>query len=214
MTGTPATFRFRSNSGLPREKRGSSTSPAGCKSGRKTMLIEDIEYVIFRHPDFEAARHSCSEYGLLDLERRGDQRLFAHPWRRALLVCDERGEAAFVGIGFRVAISKRSEAFRRDSNAQIADCPHPGGGLYVVGERSGRASAGIRFRRGRLAPGSFGGAPIAWNDAFPKTASAASSVQPMAPRISASWPCRPVHDRRRRSHRLVLRQCWALSPRS
>lgn len=35
------------------------------------MLIDDIEYVIFRHPDPAAARQFMLDFGLLDLEQTG-----------------------------------------------------------------------------------------------------------------------------------------------
>ena len=36
------------------------------------MLIDDIEYVVFRHPDPAATRQFMLDFGLLDLEQKGD----------------------------------------------------------------------------------------------------------------------------------------------
>ena len=36
------------------------------------MLIDDIENVMFRHPDPEATRQFLLDYSLIDLERGGD----------------------------------------------------------------------------------------------------------------------------------------------
>ena len=67
------------------------------------MLIDDIEYVIFRHPDPAAARQFMLDYGLLDLERKGDS-LYMRSYADApFSYVTSKGDAAFVGIGFRAA---------------------------------------------------------------------------------------------------------------
>ncbi|MBB3258679.1 hypothetical protein F4827_003548 [Paraburkholderia bannensis] len=38
---------------------------------RFTMLIEAIEYVIFRHPNLAAVRDFMADHGLLDLQQGG-----------------------------------------------------------------------------------------------------------------------------------------------
>ena len=65
--------------------------------------IEDIEYVIFRHPDPEAACAFMRDYGLLDLERRGE-RVYMRAYGDAPFSwVTSPGEPDLVGVGFRVS---------------------------------------------------------------------------------------------------------------
>ena len=67
------------------------------------MSIEDIEYVIFRHPDPAAARQFMLDYGLLDRERGGDVIYMRSYGDAPFSYVTSKGDAAFVGIGFRAA---------------------------------------------------------------------------------------------------------------
>ena len=67
------------------------------------MLIEDIEYLIFRHPDLEAARRFMLDYGFLDLERHGGAVYMRGYGDAPFSYVMTHGEAALVGKGFRVA---------------------------------------------------------------------------------------------------------------
>ncbi len=132
------------------------------------MLIEDIEYVIFRHPDLAATRQFMLDYGLLDLQQDED-RLYLRSYGDApFSYVSTRGEAAFVGMGFRVASLDALRQLSSKFASEIVACPHPGGGQYVVGEDPDGRRLEFVFGAGRLAPIPSDGAPIAWNDAYGK----------------------------------------------
>ena len=76
------------------------------------MLIEDIEYVIFRHPDLEAARQFMLDYGLLDLERRGESVYLRSHGDAPFSCVTTQGEMAFLGFGFRVPSLSALESLR------------------------------------------------------------------------------------------------------
>ena len=77
-----------------------------------------------------------------------------------------RGEAAFVGIGFRVA---SRDAFAGPSNRFRNRRMPPSGRRPIRGRRgSRRTAARIRLRREALAPIPSDGEPIVWNDAHGK----------------------------------------------
>ena len=97
------------------------------------MLIEDIEYVIFRHPDLEAARRFMLDYGFLDLERHGGAVYMRGYGDAPFSYVMTHGEAAFVGMGFRVANLDALEALSDRFNSKIELSPRPGGGLQVAG---------------------------------------------------------------------------------
>ncbi len=129
------------------------------------MLIEDIEYVIFRHPDLAATRQFMLDYGLLDLQQDED-RLYLRSYGDApFSYVSTRGEAAFVGMGFRVASLDALRQLSSKFASEIVACPHPGGGQYVVGEDPDGRRLEFVFGAQRLAPIPSDGAPIAWNDA-------------------------------------------------
>jgi hypothetical protein len=97
------------------------------------MLVQDIEYVIFRHPDLESARLFMLDYGLLDQERHGGA-VYMRGYGEAPFSCvATRGEAAFIGMGFRVADLGALEALSDRFDSKIELSPRPGGGLRVVG---------------------------------------------------------------------------------
>jgi len=132
------------------------------------MGIEDIEYVIFRHPDLEAASAFMREYGLLDLERRGASVYMRSHGDAPFSWVSTEGEAAFVGIGFRLEDEASLKHFAELFRGEIADCPHPGGGRYVVGSDPDGRRLEFVFGAARSKPIPSGGAPIEWNDAFAK----------------------------------------------
>lgn len=79
------------------------------------MLIDDIEYVIFRHPDPSAARQFMLDYGLLDLEQKGDSLYMRSYGDAPFSYVTSQGDAAFVGIGFRPRAARRWVSWRPGS---------------------------------------------------------------------------------------------------
>lgn len=129
------------------------------------MPIDDIEYVIFRHPDLEALRCFMVDYGLLDAERRGETLYLRSYGDAPFSYVTTRGDAAFIGMGFRVAGRDDLDALAARFGATVEDSPHPGGGMYFhTTDPDGRRLEFVHGAR-RAAPVPSGGAPIAWNDA-------------------------------------------------
>jgi len=169
------------------------------------MLIDDIEYVIFRHPDLGAARQFVLDFGLLDLEQTTD-RIYMRCYGDApFSYVTSKGDAAFVGMGFRVASREALDRLSARFDSGVTECPHPGGGVYVVGnDPDGRRlefvfgeALGAGSLRGRAnqverltCEGSPGQVP-------------ASGLWPVA--RPAAWPCRPAHTSTSADDRLVLR---------
>jgi hypothetical protein len=130
------------------------------------MLIDDVEYVIFRYPDPAAAGQFMLDFGLLDLEQKGDS-LYTRSYGDApFSYVTSKGDAAFVGIGFRVASREALDEQAPSSVPALWNAP--------VQEAASTLSAAIRTAVGsnsyseRCAPRLFlpaGGAPIMWNDA-------------------------------------------------
>ena len=132
------------------------------------MLIDDIEYVIFRHPDLSAVRQFMIDYGLLDAGQQGDSIYLRSYGDAPFSYVTTQGEAAFVGMGFRAASQDALAQLAARFGADIADCPHPGGGKYFhTTDPEGRR---LEFVCGaqRSEPVASGGAPIVWNDAHAK----------------------------------------------
>lgn len=133
------------------------------------MLIDDIEYVIFRHPDQAAVRQFMLDYGLLDAEQKGDSLYLRSYGDAPFSYVTTRGEAAFVGFGFRIATQEALGQLAARFDATIEACPHPGGGQYFyTADPDGRRLEFV-FGARRSVPVASGGAPIAWNDAFAKS---------------------------------------------
>lgn len=132
------------------------------------MSIEDIEYVMLRHPDLDAACAFMRDYGLLDLERN-EQSAYMRTYGDAPFSwMSTQGEPALVGIGFRVADAAGLENLAARFRASIADCPHPGGGKYVVTEDPDGRRLEFVYGAKRSKPVDAGGKAIVWNDAFGK----------------------------------------------
>jgi hypothetical protein len=132
------------------------------------MLIDDIEYVTFRHPDPAAAREFMLDFGLLDLEQKGDSLCMRSYGDAPFSYITSKGEAAFVGIGFRVASREALDRLAAKFGSDVVECPHPGGGLYLVGSDPDGRRLEFVFGATRAAPIPSGGAPIMWNDAHAK----------------------------------------------
>ena len=132
------------------------------------MLIDDIEYVIFRHPDPAATRQFMLDYGLLDLERKGDSLYMRSYGDAPFSYVTSKGDAAFVGIGFRAASREALDHLAAKFGSAVTECPNPGGGLYVVGSDPDGRRLEFVFGATRSAPVPSGGAPIMWNDAHAK----------------------------------------------
>ena len=158
------------------------------------MLIDDIEYVIFRHPDLAQIREFMISFGLLDLQQTAD-RLYLRSYGDApFSYVTSKGDAAFVGMGFRVAGREALDQLAAKFGSDVVECPHPGGGLYVVGSDPDGRRLEFVFGATRSAPVPSGDAPIRWNDAHAKNRlgkfqrPSLRSVARPAPR-----PCRPAH---------------------
>ena len=132
------------------------------------MLIDDIEYVIFRHPDPAAARQFMLDFGLLDLEQKGDSHYLRSYGDAPFSYVTGKGDAAFVGMGFRVAGREALDQLAAKFGSAVVGCPHPGGGLYVVGSDPDGRRLEFVFGATRSAPVPSGDAPIMWNDAHAK----------------------------------------------
>ena len=132
------------------------------------MLIDDIEYVMLRHPDPAAARQFMLDYGLLDLEQR-DGAIYMRTYGDApFSYLTSKGEAAFVGIGFRTGSREALDQLAARFDSGVKQCPHPGGGLYVVGKDPDGRRLEFVFGATRSAPVPSGSAPILWNDGHAK----------------------------------------------
>lgn len=132
------------------------------------MLIDDIEYVIFRHPDLAAVRQFMIDYGLLDAGQQGNSLYLRSYGDAPFSYVTTEGEAAFVGMGFRVATLDALENLAARFGAAIEECLHPGGGKYFhTSDPDGRRLEFV-FGARRLEPLPSGGAPIVWNDSHGK----------------------------------------------
>lgn len=132
------------------------------------MLIDDIEYVIFRHPDQAAVRQFMLDYGLLDAGQKGDSLYLRSYGDAPFSYVTTVGEAAFVGMGFRVASQEALSQLASRFGTSVEECPHLGGGSYVrTTDPEGRQLEFV-FGAKRSEPVPSGGEPIAWNDAFAK----------------------------------------------
>ena len=132
------------------------------------MLIEDIEYVIFRHPDLAAVREFMVDYGLLDLQQGGDALYLRSYGDAPFTYVSTKGDAAFVGFGLRVTSREALDTLAARFGSPVTECPHPGGGLYTAGTDPDGRRLEFVFGAERRAPVPSGGAPIVWNDAHAK----------------------------------------------
>ena len=132
------------------------------------MLIDDIEYVIFCHPDLAQIQEFMISYGLLDLEQT-DEQLYLRSYGDApFSYVTTKGDAAFLGMGFRVASREALDLLATRFDCPVSESPRPGGGLYVVGSDPDGRRLEFVFGAKRLAPVPSTGFPIAWNDAHSK----------------------------------------------
>ena len=132
------------------------------------MLIDDIEYIIFRHPDLAATRQFVLDFGLLDLEQTAE-RIYMRCYGDApFSYVTSKGDAAFVGMGFRMASREALDRLSARFDSGVTECPHPGGGVYVVGNDPDGRRLEFVFGAKRLAPVPSGDAPIKWNDSHAK----------------------------------------------
>jgi catechol 2,3-dioxygenase-like lactoylglutathione lyase family enzyme len=132
------------------------------------MHIEDIEYVIFSHPDLSAVCEFMIDYGLLDIGKQGDTLYLRSYGDAPFSYVTTQGEAAFVGMGFRVADQDGLAQLAAGFSAEIEDCPHPGGGKYFhTTDPEGRRLEFVCGAERAVAVPS-GGEPVVWNDAHGK----------------------------------------------
>ena len=155
------------------------------------MLIEDVEYVIFQHPDIDAARQFLLDYGLLDLER-GSDRVYLRSYGEApFSYVTTKGDAAFVGLGFRLANRDALEKLAVRFNSPIADCPHPGGGLMVATSDPDGRKLEFVFGAARLALFLRMALRSSGTTPSPRTVWAVSSALAMALRMCSVSAMRP-----------------------
>lgn len=128
------------------------------------MLIDDIEYVMFRHPDPVQASEFMVDFGLLPLDVGSDRAYLRSHGDAPFSYLTERGEPAFVGMGFRVPDRTALAQLAQRFDCEIKPCPHPGGGQYIVArDPEGRR---LEFVLGaeRSQPLPLASQPIVWND--------------------------------------------------
>jgi len=82
------------------------------------MLIEDIEYVMFRHPDMATVRDFMVDYGLLDLQQGGNALYMRSYGDAPFSYVAMEGDAAFVGFGFRVTSREALDQLAADHAAR------------------------------------------------------------------------------------------------
>ncbi len=169
------------------------------------MLIDDIEYVIFRHPDLAQIREFMLSYGLLDLEQTTDQLYLRSYGDAPFSYVTTKGDAAFLGMGFRVASREALDILAARFGSKVSESPRPGGGLYVVGSDPDGWRLEFVFGAKRLEPVASNGFPIAWNDShgknrlgkFQRPAYGSSHIQRLghvalftpAPQERIAWYC-------------------------
>lgn len=169
------------------------------------MLIEDIEYVIFRHPDLAAVRAFMVDYGLLDLQQGGDMLYLRSYGDAPFSYVSTKGETAFVGFGFRMSSREALDRLAARFGSAVTECPHPGGGVYTAGTDPDGRRLEFVFGAERLPRVPSGGAPIVWNDAharnrlghFQRPVYGPSHIQRLghvavfspAPQQTISWYC-------------------------
>jgi catechol 2,3-dioxygenase-like lactoylglutathione lyase family enzyme len=127
------------------------------------MLIEYIEYVIFRHPDLAAVRAFMVDYGLLDLQQGGDMLDLGSYSEAPFSYVSTKGETAFVGFGFRVSSRVALDRLAACFGSAVAECPHPGAGVYTAGTDPDGRRLEFVFGAERPSRVPSGGAPIVWN---------------------------------------------------
>lgn len=95
------------------------------------VKVEDIAYVRFRAPDLEQMRAFLLDFGMevaacdpntLHMRGSGDAP-FLHR--------TERGEAGFLGLGFRVGSREELVAFAQAAGAAVQPLDAPGGGIFA-----------------------------------------------------------------------------------
>lgn len=83
------------------------------------MLIEDIEFVIFRHPEPEAARQFMLDYGLLDLEQKRDAVYLRSYGDAPFSYVTTKGKRLSSAWGSASPISTRSKHLPPGSNQRL-----------------------------------------------------------------------------------------------
>lgn len=128
------------------------------------MLIDDIEYAIFRHPDLSAVRDFMIGYGLVDAGQEESCLYLRSHGDAPFSYVTTRGEAGFVGMGFRVTSTDALDRLARRFGTDVEDCPHPGGGRYLrTIDPEGRRLEFV-FGANRSRPVASIGAPV-WHGA-------------------------------------------------
>ena len=129
------------------------------------MLIDDIEYVIFSTDDLSTQHQFLIDFGLMKLQQ-DDKALYMRAFGDApFSYVAYQGERAFLGMGFRIADLVALDELSRVFSSPILDCPHPGGGKYVVGADPDGRRLEFVYGAERLSSVSIPTEAIIWNDA-------------------------------------------------
>lgn len=95
------------------------------------IKVEDIAHVRFRAPDLDRMAQYLADFGLLPAEA-GPDRLYVRGRGSAPFVhVTERGEPAFLAVGFRAQSVADLEALSAATGAPVEDHHAPGGGKIV-----------------------------------------------------------------------------------
>lgn len=163
------------------------------------MLIDEIEYVIFRHPGLAQIPEFMIGFGLLELQQTADHLYLRSYVDAPFSYVTAAGDAAFLGMGFRVASREALAQLAARFDCPASECPHPGGGLYVVGSDPDGRRLEFVFDAKRLAPTPSDGLRSCGMTGIAKTALANSRGLLAALPISSASVMPPFSRRRRSS---------------
>ncbi len=96
------------------------------------IKVEDIVYVRFSAPDLDAMQRFAEDFGLLPTERSEDRLYCRGTDTTPFVHVTERGEAGFLGVGFRAASEADLTAVAKSPDASdVEPVDEPGGGHRV-----------------------------------------------------------------------------------
>ena len=172
------------------------------------MLIEDIEYVIFRHPDPAQRASSCWTMACWISSRRRD-RLYLRSYGDApFSYVTTKATPPFSAWVSASPTARRSRHWRPGSIRRLTNVPASRRRPVCGRQRSRWPAAGVCVRRRTARARSFDGA---------RSSGTTPCQEPSWPfpapwlwrfACAASRPCGRFHDRPPAAHRLVLREPW------
>lgn len=95
------------------------------------IRVTDIAHVRFRAPDLDRMETFLVEFGLLRAEKSGDALYMRGSATRPFCHVTEKGEPAFVGLGFHAETVDDLERLAAAEGLSVEDNPAPGGGKIV-----------------------------------------------------------------------------------